>query len=644
MLKITKTRIIIFVFIMEALLSLSFFNLYGATPQRPYYSETPNPRHIQNNDRLTAEYFNNQLNVIYNWAQRTHTELDNLLHNGLGVASLTVGILNCTNKILSPVLELEASSQPPSPPYNGMIYFDSNLQRFRVYQENAWRDLSSNYIIDGNTLTNPLIINGYLESSNLYVNENASITKNINVGGNASITKNLNVKGNIYSSGTAILKSLKVDKTFKVPTSASTTLGVGSIYYDATAGKLKAYNGSSWDIVGNDIVVDSTMSSTSTNPVQNKVIYTKFDNFEASTTEQLQQALLDAYAYANGIATLAYNYTDATATNTKNYADNAANNASNSAYTAAVNYANAQILVIDGRINTINTNLLASLTQGLTAANASSSLYASSAVDISEGYTQTVASNTIEYAQGLATQTLNAGYAYTDALRTYVDMAIATASNDVIASATKLFVSDVATGSNNTIAVTKNGSTTNISVGGAFAVPVGTVLPYFGKRYVSDPVPDGFLICDGSLVSKNDYPNLFAVVGYAFDDHQSGDYFALPDLRGRFLMGKSNIDVHASTVGKYVEPGLPNITGSIDMTGQTSQYVQAFGETISPVLTGAFSSSLANATKVSVEDGEPINNFCLNSIVFNASNSNSIYGNSDTVQPPALVCNYIIKY
>lgn len=368
----------------------------GATPERPYYSETPNPRHIQNNDRLTAEYFNNQLNVIYNWAQRTNAELDNLLHNGLGVASLTVGVLNCTNKILSPVLELQASSQPPSPPYNGMIYFDSDLQRFRVYQENAWRDLSSNYIIDGNTLTNPLIINGYLESSYLYVNENASITKNLNVGGNASITKDLDVKGNIYSSGTAILKSLKVDKTFKVPTSASTTLGVGSIYYDTTAGKLKAYNGSSWDIVGKDITVDSAMSSTSTNPVQNKVVKQKFDDVVASLT---------------------YNVT-----------------------------------VIDGRINTLNTNLLASLTQGLTQANASASLYASSAVTISEGY-----------AQGLATSTYNAATAYTDALRTYVD----SQDTKTLASATKLFVSDVATSTvNGTISVTKNGSTTNVAVKG----------------------------------------------------------------------------------------------------------------------------------------------------------------------------------
>ena len=31
-------------------------------------------------------------------------------------------------------------------------------------------------------------------------------------------------------------------------------------------------------------------------------------------------------------------------------------------------------------------------------------------------------------------------------------------------------------------------------------------------------------------------------------------------------------------------------------------------------------------------------------ISFNTSRSNSIYGNSNTVQPPSVVMNYIIKY
>lgn len=366
--RISKAKIVFFIIMIEAIISLSFFNLYAATPQRPWYSETPNPRHIANNDRLTAEYFNNQLNVIYNWAQRTNTELDNLLHNGIGVASLTVGILNCTNKIINPewdnllhngigvasitanlvkaqdleiansidvpAIEFSGRSQPTPPVNNGMLYFDSDLQRFRVYQENAWRDLSSNIVITSDSLTSPLVIQGYISASNIYatnsavINKNLTVKENINSSGTATIqnvnilndstiNRNLTVKGNINSSGTAniknlnvtdnstinknltvkgklnasgpaILESLKVNKTLKVPVTASTTLGVGSVYYDTVTGKLKVLNSSNtWDNVGTDITVDSAMSSTSTNPVQNKVVNSYISQRLGSGTSNL---------------------------------------------------------------------------------------------------------------------------------------------------------------------------------------------------------------------------------------------------------------------------------------------------------------------------------------------------------------------
>lgn len=319
--------------------------------------------------------------------------------------------------------------------HQGAMYYDNQLERLRVYEHGEWRDLTA-VTIASDSIGAPLTILGYLQATDIYASRSAYIGKDVNV------------KGNVNASGTSTFNYLKVNNALKVPTVASKTLGVGSIYYDTTAKKLKVLNSSNnWDIVSVD--VDSALSATSTNPVQNKAIYTKFDNFNASVTQSLEQALIDAY-----------NYTNAVATQTKNYADNAANNASDSAYNAAVAYANTQIMVIDGRINTLNTNLLASLTQGLTGANASATLYASSAVQISEGY-----------AQGLATATYNAAASYTDALRTYVDtqdrLTMASATNNAIASATELFVSDVYTGvTSGTIKVLKNNQLTEVAVQG----------------------------------------------------------------------------------------------------------------------------------------------------------------------------------
>lgn len=66
------------------------------------------------------------------------------------------------------------------------------------------------------------------------------------------------------------------------------------------------------------------------------------------------------------------------------------------------------------------------------------------------------------------------------------------------------------------------------------AVPVGTVVPFTG-----DPafLPEGFLLCDGSEVSRVDFSELFAVMGTSHGAGDGSTTFHLPDYRGRFLRG-----------------------------------------------------------------------------------------------------------
>ena len=63
--------------------------------------------------------------------------------------------------------------------------------------------------------------------------------------------------------------------------------------------------------------------------------------------------------------------------------------------------------------------------------------------------------------------------------------------------------------------------------------PTGTIQPHAGGT-----APDGFLVCDGSIVNIADYPKLFAVIGTSWGyGNNDGLTFHLPDLRGRFLRG-----------------------------------------------------------------------------------------------------------
>lgn len=64
----------------------------------------------------------------------------------------------------------------------------------------------------------------------------------------------------------------------------------------------------------------------------------------------------------------------------------------------------------------------------------------------------------------------------------------------------------------------------------AFPAPVGSVIMHAGQT-----APPLYLKCNGALLSRAVYPELFAVIGTTFGG--SGSTFKVPDLRGEFLRG-----------------------------------------------------------------------------------------------------------
>jgi microcystin-dependent protein len=126
-------------------------------------------------------------------------------------------------------------------------------------------------------------------------------------------------------------------------------------------------------------------------------------------------------------------------------------------------------------------------------------------------------------------------------------------------------------------------------------------------------------LCDGSAVSRTDYAELYSVIGDTYGAGDGSTTFNLPNLVDKFIEG-------SATAGTVKSAGLPDVKGSLYVYGGSA--------------TGAFSGSM---TQVSIASGT---SYALNrgTVNFDASASNSIYGNSITVQPPALTMQYIIKY
>lgn len=91
---------------------------------------------------------------------------------------------------------------------------------------------------------------------------------------------------------------------------------------------------------------------------------------------------------------------------------------------------------------------------------------------------------------------------------------------------------------------------------GDLGVPIGTILPYAGVN-----APYGYLFCDGGEVERTKFPQLYDVIGTRYNGTEAlngFDTYRVPDLRGRFALGRhnmdNNIDVPTST-GGFVDNG-----------------------------------------------------------------------------------------
>lgn len=90
--------------------------------------------------------------------------------------------------------------------------------------------------------------------------------------------------------------------------------------------------------------------------------------------------------------------------------------------------------------------------------------------------------------------------------------------------------------------------------------PVGTIL-----WYAANIAPEGYLLCDGSAVSREDYADLFAVIGTIFGTGDGSTTFALPDLRAAFVRGAGKQNVYSATFG--AKQGATAISGNAQASG-----------------------------------------------------------------------------
>lgn len=189
------------------------------------------------------------------------------------------------------------------------------------------------------------------------------------------------------------------------------------------------------------------------------------------------------------------------------------------------------------------------------------------------------------------------------------------------------------------------------------ATPVGVVVPYSGVT-----APTGWLLADGSAVSRTTYANLFAVIGTTFGAGNGSTTFNLPNLKGRFPVGRDALTspfVNLAATGGSKDAAVvahthpidhvhPQVSTSSDgahshnVSGDSTLHLYDNDGTGNSIAAGPFSMFWQPAlTAVTTSNG--IHTHTVPQQVFTGTSGSAGGSATDANLPPYLVLNFIVK-
>ena len=179
--------------------------------------------------------------------------------------------------------------------------------------------------------------------------------------------------------------------------------------------------------------------------------------------------------------------------------------------------------------------------------------------------------------------------------------------------------------------------------------PVGVIEAFAGVN-----APAGWLFCDGSAVSRIQYPELFSALGTTYGSGDGSTTFNLPDLRGRVPAGKDNMGGVAANRLTSANSGITATSlGANGGDERLHQHTHTQNAHSHQVRVNSFAGDRqiacgplgADGDKYSFTDSgndASTNTALLYAANTTATNQNTGSGNSQNVQP-TLIVNYIIK-
>lgn len=127
---------------------------------------------------------------------------------------------------------------------------------------------------------------------------------------------------------------------------------------------------------------------------------------------------------------------------------------------------------------------------------------------------------------------------------------------------------------------------------------VGSIYMYAGST-----APSGFLICDGSAVSRTTYADLYSEIGNTYGPGDGSSTFNLPDLTGRVIVGVSLSHSLGDTGGEethvLMTSEIPAHNHSIEAHGHGNTIKATTPKLVHSITQPAFTYNAPNASRSS---------------------------------------------
>jgi microcystin-dependent protein len=171
-----------------------------------------------------------------------------------------------------------------------------------------------------------------------------------------------------------------------------------------------------------------------------------------------------------------------------------------------------------------------------------------------------------------------------------------------------------------------------VSVGKSSGVPSGSLVGYGGTT-----APAGWLLCDGSAISRTTYASLFAALSTTYGVGDGSSTFNIPDLRGRVIAGQDDMGGSAASRLTTAAGGVDGAT--LGAVGGTQTHTLTTAQM--PTHSHSHSHTGGVVAGVDIQSAGGAGSYGIGNTSTDATTAGS--GAAHPIVQPTLVANYIIK-